>query len=273
MAFIQSSDGTTIFYRDHGAGKPVVLIHGWCINCDSWEYVMGELPHHGIRCIAYDQRGCGRSDQPWTGYDYDRLADDLASLLESLDLTEATLVGHSMGCGVIVRYLARHGKKRVARAVLVSTPTPFVQKTDDNPDGFDPVFYKGMIAALKKDRPDYIRSLTEAFFGVDGPAVSQGMKDWAFGLTLQAAPQAALEMCATYFKTDQREELKSIDVPVLLIHGSADQSTPLEITGKKTHDMIPGSRLLVYEGEAHGLYITAAHRLNADLLDFIGPTA
>lgn len=271
MAFIETKDGTKLFYKDWGTGKPVVLMPGWCINCDSWEYVMNDLPHHGLRCITYDQRGCGRSDQPWTGYDYDTLADDLASLLEQLDVREATLMGHSMGGGIVVRYLARHGEKRVARAVLVSTTTPFVLKTEDNPQGFDGQYLEATVEAMKKDRARYVGSLAPAFFGVDKPdeTVSQEMIDWAIAITLQASPQAAIEMLRTNFQTDQRDELKNITVPTLIVHGSADQSTPLETTGKRTHQMMANSRLKVYEGKPHGLYITEAPRLNADLLDFI----
>jgi pimeloyl-ACP methyl ester carboxylesterase len=271
MAFIEARDGTKLFYKDWGRGKPVVLIHGWCINCDSWEYVMNDLPHRGLRCIAYDQRGCGRSGQPWTGYDYDTLSDDLQALLEHLDLREATLVGHSMGCGVVTRYLARNGAERVARAVLVATTTPFIAKTDDNPEGIDRQYLEDSLAAMKRDRARYVGSLAPGFFGVEkaGPHVSQEMIDWAIALTLQASLQAAVEMMRTNFLTDQRDELKEINVPTLIIHGDADQTSPFGITGQRTAEIMPNSRLKVYEGKAHGLYITEASRLNVDVLEFL----
>lgn len=271
MAFIETRDGTKLFYKDWGTGKPVVLIHGWCINCDSWEYVMNDLPHRGLRCIAYDQRGCGRSDQPWTGYDYDTLSDDLQALLEHLDVREATLVGHSMGGGLITRYLARHGAERVARAVLIATTTPFIAQTANNPEGIAKQYLDEAVAAMKKDRARYVGSLVLPFFGVEKPdgKVSQEMVDWAIALTLQASPQAAVELMRTNFLTDQRDELKKITVPMLIIHGDADQTSPLETTGKKTNEIMPKSRLKIYEGKAHGIYITDAKRLNEDLLEFI----
>jgi non-heme chloroperoxidase len=271
MGFIEAKDGTKLYYKDWGTGKPVVLIHGWCINCDSWEYVMNDLPHRGLRCIAYDQRGCGRSDQPWTGYDYDTLSDDLQALLEHLDLREATLVGHSMGGGVVTRYLARHSAELVARAVLVATTTPLIAKTADNPEGVDRQYLEDSVAAMKTDRARYVGGLAPVFFGAERPDenVSQEIIDWAIALTLQASPQAAVEMMRTNFLTDQRDELKGIRVPTLIIHGDADQTSPLEITGKRTNEIMPDSRLKIYEGEAHGLYITEANRLKEDLLEFI----
>src|SRR5215207_6111805 len=150
MKFIKTGDGTRLFYQDWGAGRPVVLVHGWCINSDSWEYVMNELPHSGLRCVAYDQRGCGRSGRPWAGYNYDTLADDLQALLEHLDLREATLVGHSMGCGVVAHHLTRHGASRVARAALVAT-TPFIARAADNPEGVDRQYLEDSLAAMRRD--------------------------------------------------------------------------------------------------------------------------
>jgi pimeloyl-ACP methyl ester carboxylesterase len=271
MTYIETEDGTQLFVKDWGSGQPVVLVSGWCINCDSWEYVMNELPHHGLRCIAYDSRGCGRSDQPWTGYDYDTLADDLAALLEQLNLHDAILVGHSMGSGVVVRYLTRHGDKRVARAVLISTTTPMVQQTADNLHGFASNCFEEMVAAIKQDRARYVASLAPAFFGVEAADenVSQEMIDWAVALTLQASPHAAIELLRTNFYADQREELKNMIVPTLIVHGSADQSTPLQITSERTHELLPNSQLIVYEGKPHGIYISEAKRLNQDLLAFI----
>jgi non-heme chloroperoxidase len=271
MAFIEAKDGTKLFYKDWGTGKPVVLIHGWCINCDSWEYVMNDLPHRGLRCIAYDQRGCGRSDQAWAGYDYDTSCEDLQALLEHLDVREATLVGHSMGGGLVTHYLARRVAQRIARAVLVATTTPFLAKTANNPEGIDRQYLEDNLAAMKRDRARYVGDLAPGFFGVQRPDenVSQEMIDWAIALTLQASPQAAVDMMRTNFLTDQRDELKAIHVPTLIVHGDADQTSPLEITGKRTNEIMPDSRLKIYHSKAHGIYITEANRLNEDVLEFI----
>lgn len=271
MSFIETGDGTQLFVKDWGAGRPVVLVCGWCIGCDSWEYVMNELAPHGLRCVTYDQRGCGRSSQPWTGYDYDTLADDVAAVLEHLNLHEVTLVGHSMGCGTVARYLTRHGQERVQRAVLVATTTPFLQKTEDNPDGIARENLDAVMAAIQTDRARYVGALAPGFFGVERPDenVSQEMINWGVSLTLQASSRAAIEMLRTNFHTDQRAEMPNITVPTLLIHGDADQSTPMEITSRVTHALIPNSRLVIYQGQPHGLYITAAKRLSEDLRQFI----
>jgi len=271
MAYFETKDGLRLFYRDWGTGKPVVLVHGWCINSDSWEYVQGELPNHSLRCISYDQRGCGRSEQAWTQYDYDTLASDLEALLDTLDLRDVTLAGHSLGSGVITRYLARYGNERIAKAVFVAGTTPLLVKTDDNLDGFDRSVLENSIAFMKRDRAAYIMSLVPSFFGADLPndRVSQEMIDWAIGLTIQASPQAAVEMLRTCAMTDQRKELKEITTPTLIIHGDNDPGNPLELTAQKTHALMPNSRLIVYEGASHGFYIDMAARLNQDLLAFI----
>jgi len=271
MKFVETGDGTKLFYQDWGAGRPVVLVHGWCINSDSWEYVMSELPRGGLRCVAYDQRGCGRSGRPWEGYDYDTLADDLQALLEQLDLREATLVGHSMGCGVVARHQTRHGAARVARAALVATTTPFIARAADNPEGVDRQYLEDSLAAIKADRARYVYELAPAFFGAGeaGVAVSQALIDWAFALTMQASTRAAAEMLRTNFMTDQRGELRGIRVPTLVIHGDADRTCPLELTGKRTSELLPDSHLTVYPGAPHGLYITESRRLTADLVEFI----
>ena len=232
---------------------------------------MNELPHHDLRCITYDQRGCGRSDQPWTGYDYDTLADDLAELFEQLDVREATLVGHSMGGATVVRYLAKHGASRVARAALVATTTPFLRQTEDNPDGIPANYLDEMVAQIKADRARYVGALAPGFFGVDRPDenVSKELIDWGVALTLQASSRAAIEMLRTNFQTDQRAELKTVTVPTLIIHGDADQSTPLAITGQKTHELMSNSSLVVYTGQPHGFYITEARRLSEELRCFV----
>lgn len=274
MAFIETNDGTNLFYKDWGTGKPIVFVHGWCINCDSWEYVMNALPQYGVRCVAYDQRGCGRSDQPWTGYDYNSLADDLATLINQLELNEITLVGHSMGCGVITRYLTKLGGDRVARVVMLGTTTPLGGKPEENSSEAERLHFDNMVAAIQKDRARYVSELAPGFLGVErsNDMASRALIDWGVGLTLQASPRAAVAMLRSTFESDQRRELANITVPTLILHGDADQSSPLAVTGEKTAAIVPDSQLKVYKGQAHGFYITDAERVNEDVLTFIART-
>ena len=271
IPLVETRDRTSLFYKDWGTGKPVVFIHGWALGADMWEYQMPYLTSRGLRCIAYDKRGCGRSSQPWDGYDFDTFADDLAAVIEHLDLHEVTLVGHSMGCGDITRYLSRHGAGRVARAALVASTTPFILKTPDNPDGLDKSMFDSIVAELGRDRPGFQAAGAPAFFGLGLPnvSISPEMIQWAVGLFFPASPKAMADMIRTMSETDLRGEMHAFTVPTLIIHGDADQGAPLELTGRKTAQSIRRSQLKVYEGAAHGLFITEKDRLNADLLAFI----
>jgi non-heme chloroperoxidase len=271
IPYVEAGDGTKLFYKDWASGKPVVFIHGWALGADMWEYQMPYLAGKGLRCVAYDKRGCGRSSQPWGGYDFDTFADDLAAVIEQLDLREVTLVGHSMGCGDITRYLSRHGTDRVARAALVAPTTPFILKTEDNPEGVEQSVFDNIVAELGRDRPRFLAASAPAFFGAGGPnsPVSQEMVQWAVGLFFQASPKAMIDMIRTMSETDLRKDMDAFTVPTLIIHGDADQGAPLDLTGRRTAQAIPGSQLKVYEGAAHGLFITEKDRLNADLLAFI----
>jgi non-heme chloroperoxidase len=272
MPFIETGDGTAIFYKDWGIGKPVVFSHGWCLGADIWEYQMVPLASQGLRCIAHDRRGCGRSSQPWNGHDHDTMADDLARLLDRLDLREVTLVGHSMGGSDIARYLSRHGTGRVARVALVATTLPFLTRTADNPDGIDRGVFDQLIADLTRDRPRTMAAGAPGFFGVGlpGVSVSDEMIQWGIGLALQASPRATIEMQRAGAETDLRPDLRSFTVPTLLVHGDGDVGAPLELTAARVARAIPGSQLLVYEGHGHGLFLTAPDRFNRDLLAFIG---
>jgi non-heme chloroperoxidase len=256
------------FTRTGGTGKPVVFIHGWALGADMWEYQMPYLAGEGLRCIAYDKRGCGRSSQPWGGYDFDTFADDLAAVIEHLQLRKVTLVGHSMGCGDITRYLSRHGADRVARAALVAPTTPFILKTVDNPEGLDRSVFDNVVAELSRDRPRFLAAGAPAFFGPNSP-VSPEMIQWAVGLFFPASPKAMTDMIRTMSETDLRKEMRAFTVPTLILHGDADQGAPIDLTGRKTALAISGSQLKVYPGAAHGLFITEKDRLNADLLAFI----
>jgi non-heme chloroperoxidase len=263
---IETKDGAGLFYRDWGSGEAVVFVHGWAVNSDLWQYQMAYLASHGLRCVTFDRRGHGRSTDPGRGYDFDTLADDLAAVIEKLDLRDVTLVGHSMGCAEIARYLVRHGVSRVARVAFVSASLPFVMKTDDNPDGVDRAVFEKTRAGWSKDFPKWLGENARPFFA---PDTSQHMVDWGIRMCLQTSLQALFECNRIDVETDFRPELPRIQVPTLVIHGDADVSAPLDLMGRRTAKLIPGSQLKVYEHGPHGLMFTHTERLNADLLAFI----
>jgi non-heme chloroperoxidase len=265
-SFIETGDRTSLFCRDWGTGKPVLFVHSWAVNADLWQYQMIHLIDQGLRCVAYDRRGHGRSSDPGRGYTCDRLADDLAGVIEQLELREVTLVGHSLGCGEIVRYLSRHGAGRIARAVLVSPTLPFVLKTADNPDGvLDRSVVDKLRAKLTTDYPQWLADNARPFFV---PETSPEMIEWVVRMCLQTSLKAILDCNRVGLETDYRSELPKITVPTLIIHGDKDVSAPLERTGRKTAQLIPRSRLVVYEGAPHGLMFTHMDQLNADLVSF-----
>jgi non-heme chloroperoxidase len=270
MPFIETSDRTQLFYTDGGAGKPVVFVASAWLGSRMWELQMPELVAAGLRCIAYDRRGHGRSDWPWTGYDYDTLADDLAALLERLDLRDVTLVGHSMGGGEVIRYLTRHGSDRVERIALVSATTPFPMKTVDNPVAIDRMLMEADMAVRTADRPKWFADNADGFFGVGlpGVAVSPELVQFMIRQCLDCSARAAAEFFLAGFQTDFRDELRAITVPALIIHGAHDMQAPIDICGRKTAQLVPDEKLIVYENAAHGLFMTHATRLNADLSAF-----
>jgi pimeloyl-ACP methyl ester carboxylesterase len=260
-----------INYVDYGQGNPVVLIHGWPLDHQSWEYQLAELPLHGVRVVAYDRRGFGKSSKPWNGYDYDTLADDLKAVLDELDLQNVTLVGFSMGGGEVARYMSRHQGARVSKVVFVSAVTPNLLKTEDNPEGVDKSTFDDMLKNLGKDRPDFLASFFKDFYGVStlSHPLSQASLDWSQSIALQATPRATTECVKAFSATDFRQDLKGIKVPALFIHGDADKTVPLDNSAKRAAKLVPGAQLVVYEGEAHGLNATAPDRLNRDLLTFV----
>lgn len=265
--FIEAADGTSLFFRDWGVGRPLVYAAPWGLNSAWWEYQMADLADRGLRCVAYDRRGHGRSGEPGYGYEFDTLADDLAAVLEQLDLRDVILVGQSIGCGEVVRYLSRHGSNRIARVVLISTITPLVLRTDDNPDGVERATLEYVRKMLSKDRANPIAAAAPAFFGAPKNRVSQEIMDWWVRMMVdQCSLKVLLVVHKMFTETDFRPELRRISVPTLLIHGDNDASTPIETTARKTVPLIPGCQLKVYEGAAHGLPITHADELNADLL-------
>ncbi len=272
MAKVIAQDGTEIFYRDLGRGRPVVLIHGWPLNGDSWDKQANFLLEHGLRVITYDRRGFGRSGQTAQGYDYDTLAADLHALLEKLDLTEVTLVGFSMGGGEVVRYLSRYGASRVAKAVLVSAVTPYLLKGDDNPDGVDAKIFQDNEEQLRKDRFAFLKEFGPKFYGRSAihHTVSEPVLEWTQLMASTGSLRSTLATAKSWAETDFREEMKRITIPVLVIHGTGDHTVPIDASGRRSAQLLPNSTLSEYDGEPHGLFVTAADRLNEELLQFVG---
>jgi pimeloyl-ACP methyl ester carboxylesterase len=264
---IDISDGARLFYSDWGEGRPVVFVHSWGVNSEMWSYQTADLLDHGLRCITFDRRGHGRSSDPGRGYDADTLADDLAAVMDSLDLREATLVGHSMGGGEIARYLSRHGDGRVARIVLLASTTPFMMKTGDNPGGVDRAAFEAGRAVWRKDFPQWLADNADPFFI---PETSPAMKRWGIDMLLRTPLPILLTCNRTVTETDFRPDLRGIKKPTLVIHGDRDVSAPLDLTGRPSAALVPDARLAIYEGAPHGLMWTHAERLNGDLRAFIG---
>lgn len=264
-AQIVARDGTKLFHRDWGEGAPMVFMAGWTLTSEAWAYQAADLSDQGVRCIAYDRRGHGRSDDPGRGYDIDTLADDLDSVLTTLHLRGVTIVAHSMASGEITRYLTRHGAGRVARVVYLAPTTPFLTRTADNPDGAPAAYFERARKTWKTDFPRWLDDNTDPFVT---PQTSTGMKDWIKSIMLTCSMQAVVECNKSMVGTDFRRELTKISLPCLVIQGDRDVSAPLPLTGQRTAQLIPGARLVVYEGAPHGLFVTHMDRLNADLLAF-----
>jgi len=264
-----------LHYCDYGQGDPIVLIHGWPLAAASWEYQLAELPLHGKRVVAYDRRGFGQSSKPWDGYDYDTLASDLNAILTELNLQNVTLVGFSMGGGEVARYMSRYNGARVARAIFVSAVTPYLLKTDDNPDGVDKSTFDDIIENLGKDRPDFLASFGKKFYGVGlmSHPVSQATLDWSQNMALMASPRATTACAKAWSETDFRADLATIKVPTLFIHGSSDETVPLANSAEQAVKHVPNAKLVVYDGEPHGLNVTAKDRLNRDILTFVNGQA
>lgn len=275
MPYVDGPDRPALFYRDWGSGRPVVFCSAWSCTSVQLQYQMIFLAERGLRVIAYDRRGHGRSDDPGTGYDYDTLSDDLAALIDHLDLTDVTLVGHSMAGGEIVRYLTRHGRERVAGIVLLAATLPLPIRTETNPDGVDPALYAAARDAWREDYGAWLAANAGPYFGegLAGCAVSQAIQDWTIQDMQTASLHAIIACNHACTETDFRTEMAAVDVPALIIQGDADASIGIEISGRKQHEILPDSRLLVYADAPHGLYLTHRDRLNTDLLDFVERTA
>lgn len=275
MKFIQFDDNKTgeeinIAYSDYGKGQPVILIHGWPLSREMWEYQLGDLVNGGYRVIKYDRRGFGKSSKPWTGYDYDTLAGDLSQLMEQLDLNDAILVGFSMGGGEVVRYIGKYGQSRVSRVVLVSSIIPFMLKTSSNPDGVDEKVFDEMIEGVKEDRIGFIDDFGKKFFGIGflNKPVSNALLHYYTQLASHATQQSTVECVKSFSRTDFRNDVTKITVPALIIHGDSDKIVPNEVSSKRTAGMLPHAELVVYAGAPHGLFYTHKDIFNTDLLNF-----
>lgn len=271
MPFLNTKDGTRLFYNDWGAGRPLVLIHGWPLDADMWEYQATALVRLGLRVVAYDRRGFGRSDQPWSGYDYDTLADDLAAVLDTLNLQGATIAGFSMGGGEVARYLSRHGSARIAKAVLISAVTPYLVQTPNNEEGVPRSTFDQMVEGLEADRPHFLATFGKQFFGASllNFSISTEILNWAGNRALMGSKKATLDCVRTFSETDFRPDMASFTVPTLVIHGDADATVPIDKAGRRAAQMIPAARLLEYEGAPHALFFTHKDRLVRDLYEFV----
>lgn len=271
MPYLEAADGNEIHFRDWGSGTPVVLIHGWPITGDMWENQANYLVSHGARVITYDRRGFGLSGHTWDGYDYDTFAGDLHALIEELDLEDAVLVGFSMGGGEVVRYLSEYGEERVSKAVLVSAVTPFLLKTEDNPDGIDEKEFDKIGTALLEDRNSFLSEFGSKFYGrsVINHTVSDAVLQWTQAMTYTASLRSIVASAKAWSTTDFREDMKRITIPVRVIHGTSDSTVPIDQSARKAMKFLTNATLSEYEGEPHGLFMTAPDKLNAELLDFI----
>ncbi len=268
---ITTADKTELYVKDWGNGPPVILLHGWPLSADSWDDQAMAIAAAGCRAIAYDRRGFGRSSQPWSGYDYDTLADDLATVIETTGARDATLVGFSMGGGEVARYMSRHRGKSVVKAALISSVVPYMLKTSDNPAGTEQAKFDQMAQAINEDRAKFFSGFFKDFFGVSllSNPVSAELLDWARSVSMQASLKATLDCAKSFATTDFRPDLAAFKVPTRIIHGSADLTVPIEASGRSAANGIADSTLIEYEDAPHGLFATEKDRLTRDLLAFL----
>jgi non-heme chloroperoxidase len=271
MSFIETQDGTRIFYKDLGQGRPVLFSHGWPLSSDAWDPQMLYLVQRGYRVIAHDRRGHGRSDQPWHGNDMNTYADDLATVIESLDLSDLVMVGHSTGGGEVARYIGRHGSSRVAKVVLVGAVPPIMLRTDANPEGTPMEVFNSIRNGVAANRSQFYQDLTTPFYGFnrDGATISQGLRDSFWLQGMMGGIHGQFECIREFSEIDYSEDLAKIDVPTLIIHGDDDQIVPIAASALKASDLIPDATLKIYSGGGHGLAQVEVQAFNSDLLGFI----
>jgi non-heme chloroperoxidase len=274
MSTIKTKDGTEIYYKDWGQGPVVTFSHGWPLSSDAWNGQMLFLAQHGFRVVAHDRRGHGRSSQASERNDMDGYADDLAAVIEALNLKEVTLVGHSTGGGEVARYIGRHGTKRVARAVLIAAVPPLMLKTASNPEGLPMQVFDDMRSGLMRDPSQFYKDLAVPFYGANRPGakVSQGILDQFWYWSMQAGLKNAYESIKAFSETDQTEDLKKFDVPTLVLHGEDDQIVPVKDSAKKSARLIRGAKEIYHPGAPHGITATHQDQVNAELLEFIEET-
>ena len=270
MPSLKGANDTRIFFKEYGTGRPVVLIHGWPLSADAWESQSLALAEAGYRVIAYDRRGFGRSEQPWTGYDYDTMADDLRSIFTTLSLQDAALVGFSMGGGEVARYMSRHGGEGVSQAALISSIAPFMLQTPDH-EGVPESVFDGIKAGLRKDRAAFLAGFFEGFYGqgTEGGGVSDQVLEWSRAVAMQASLKATLDCVDAFGKTDLRPDMAAFEVPTLVIHGTADKIVPIDVSSRAAVELIDGVELVEYEGAPHGVLTTHADMLSDDLKRFL----
>jgi non-heme chloroperoxidase len=273
MSYFTTTAGVSIYYKDWGTGQPVVFSHGWPLNADAWDDQLNLVASNGYRAVAHDRRGHGRSTQTWDGNHMDQYADDLAELIDYLDLRDVVLVGHSTGGGEVCRYLGRHGTARVAKAVLVGAVAPLMLKTDANPKGTPIEAFDAIRAGVATDRSQYYQDLSASFYGANRPgsSVSQGLRDSFWLMGMSAGVKGALDCIKAYSETDLTEDLKTFDIPTLIVHGDDDQIVPIGASALESSKIVKDSTLKVYPGAPHGLAQTTAYKdtFNTDLLSFI----
>ncbi|WP_112875008.1 alpha/beta fold hydrolase [Paracoccus endophyticus] len=271
MTRVRTSDDVELYVKDWGQGRPVVLIHGWPLNADAWEEQAQALVDAGYRVVSYDRRGFGRSDQPDAGYDYDTLADDLAAVINDRGLTDAALVGFSMGGGEVARYMSRHAGRGVSRVAFISSVVPGVVQSEANPEGAPGAVLDQMKAAIRADRPAFFREFFPSFYGmgwVKRP-VSQAVLDWTWGMAMMASPIATIACVDAFGRTDFTGDVGSIRCPTLIVHGSGDQNVPIKATSARLASLLPHATFKDYDGAPHGIPATHAADLNRDLLELL----
>lgn len=270
MNFIKTRDDVKLYVKDWGEGRPIILMHGWPLSADSWDDLAIPFVQAGYRVIAYDRRGFGRSEQPYDGHNYDTLSDDLADVMKATDAKNATIVGFSMGGGEVARYMSKHQGKNVSQAVLISSVVPYMLKTKDNPDGVPQSTFDEMTKGMKKDRAHFFKDFFKDFYGVGfiSQPVSDELLEWSRNVSMSASLRATLACAEAFATTDFRPDLPHFKVPTLVIHGTSDQTVPIDATGRAAAKGIANATLIEYEGEPHGLFATQKERLTQDLLGF-----
>lgn len=270
MPYLNTRDGTALYYKDWGTGRPVILLHGWPLSADSWDDGALALAEAGFRAISYDRRGFGRSEQPWDGYDYDTLADDLADVIAHTGADDAALVGFSMGGGEVARYMSRHAGAKISQAALVASVVPYMLKTEDNPNGTPQSVFDDMTAGMKEDRAKFFASFFQDFFGIGlfGNATSDEEVHHAWAVAMQAGLKPTLACAAAFATTDFRPDLAAFNVPTLIIHGTKDKTVPIEASAHAAAAGIKDATLIEYDGP-HGLFATHKTELVADLIRFL----